>query len=412
MNNIVKKIILTTQKLWLGDKIVGQTKRSRREFLKQGRSLSLLLPVSLSPLALQVTNLHAQPTTHRSAPQRPIALAQIVDMSTTQQDVSKDFLIGSRAAWQEINARGGVNGHKVTHWTLETDGSPQSLQAAWSQVRDNPSCVMLFGSTADPLANQLNQILRNEKLAMAHVAPWLQSSSPENYTYTFPIFANRGEQIAHALKSLSVAGLRSIGVVFASETERTQSLRDVQNIAKVLNLDLQEQVATSNLREAGQKLSASSATVILFVGGTPELAQFSQGLEKLNQQRYIVALADVNLQTLQQMGSAKTIPIIVTQAVPVVSSALPIAREYRQALAKLFDEPPTPLSLAGYIAARYTYHVLLNINGPLSRTSVLDAFNKRQTTDIGGFRVVFDSNKRNSAYVTQSMLSANGRVIG
>jgi ABC-type branched-subunit amino acid transport system substrate-binding protein len=412
MNTIVNKIILTTRKLWLGDKTDVQTKRSRREFLKQGRSLSLLLPVSLSPLALQTTNLRAQPAIQRSAQQRPVTLAQIVDMSTTQQDISKDFLIGSRAAFQEINAQGGINGHKVMHWTIETDGSSQSLRAAWSQVRDNPNCVMLFGSTADPLVNQLNTVLRNEKSALAHVAPWLQSSSPENYAFTFPIFASRGDQITHALKSLSVAGLHNIGVVFASEIERTQNLRDVQNIAKALNLDLQEQVATSNLREAGQKLNTSSATVILFVGGTPELAQFTQGLEKLNQRRYIVALADVNLQTLQQMGSAKTLPIIVTQAVPVVSSALPIAREYRQALAKLFDEPPTPLSLAGYIAARYTIDVLQNINGPLSRTSVLDAFNKRQVTDVGGFRVAFDSNKRSSAYVTQSMLSANGRVIG
>lgn len=162
MNNVVRKIILTTRKLWFGDKADIQTKRSRREFLKRGRSLSLLLPVSLTPLVLQATRLDAQTTTQRSTPQRSLTLAQIVDMSITQQDISKDFLIGSRAAWQEINARGGVKGQKVTHWTLETDGSPQSLQAAWGQVRENTGCVMLFGSTADPLTHQLNLMLRSE----------------------------------------------------------------------------------------------------------------------------------------------------------------------------------------------------------------------------------------------------------
>ena len=46
----------------------------------------------------------AQPA---KAAARSVLVAQIVDTSPTQQDVSKDFLIGSRAAWQDINLKGG-----------------------------------------------------------------------------------------------------------------------------------------------------------------------------------------------------------------------------------------------------------------------------------------------------------------
>jgi hypothetical protein len=35
-----------------------------------------------------------------------------VDTSQEQQDVAKDFLIGSRAAWQDINLKGGLRGFK------------------------------------------------------------------------------------------------------------------------------------------------------------------------------------------------------------------------------------------------------------------------------------------------------------
>ena len=38
-----------------------------------------------------------------------------------------------------------------------------------------------------------------------------------------------------------------------------------------------------------------------------------------------------------------------TQPVPLVNSSLPVVRSYRETLARLFDEPPTPLSLAGYM---------------------------------------------------------------
>lgn len=33
-------------------------------------------------------------------------------------------------------------------------------------------------------------------------------------------------------------------------------------------------------------------------------------------------------------------------------------------------------------------------------------------SDVGGFRVAFDSRRRSSAFVTQSMLTPDGRVVG
>jgi hypothetical protein len=262
------------------------------------------------------------------------------------------------------------------------------------------------------VASQVNVLPSTDKLRIAHVAPWLQNSSVELDPHTFTVFASRDEQIAHALKSLSTIGLRSLGVVFPSDIERQQNLADLQRLANKLQLTLQEQVVSTHLRDAGQRLGPTAAAAILFVGGTPELAQFTQGLETQARQRYVVALANVNLQTLQQMGGAKTTPIIVTQAVPMVNSALPLVRDYRQTLAKLYDEPPTPLSLAGFIAARYTFEVMQGIPGNVNRASVLEAFSRRQAVDLGEFRVAFDAQKRSSVYLTQSMLGADGRIIG
>lgn len=63
-------------------------------------------------------------------PARPWVIAQIVDTTVQQQDVSKDYLIGSRAAWQEINAKSGLLGRAVKHLSIEADGSATSMRAA------------------------------------------------------------------------------------------------------------------------------------------------------------------------------------------------------------------------------------------------------------------------------------------
>ena len=167
-----------------------------------------------------------------------------------------------------------------------------------------------------------------------------------------------------------------------------------------------------DLSRLGHQLGASTPPLLLFVGGTPELVQFTQGLERQTRQRYVVTLADVNLQTLMQLGGTRSTSVINTQPVPMVTAGLPVVRDYRATLARLFDEPPTQLSLAGYIAARYTFSVLDGIDGALTRASALAAFRRRDAMDLGGFRIAFDAQRRSANFVTQTLLTSEGRVIG
>ncbi|MEO5661400.1 MAG: ABC transporter substrate-binding protein [Polaromonas sp.] len=346
------------------------------------------------------------------APSNSLVVAQLVDISRAHQDVSKDFLTGSRAAWQDINARGGIRGRRIEHLAMETDGTPAGLRTALDSVNDNPACMVLSGSVGDQLALQIAMISRQGGLNIAHAAPWLQNSSIEIDDKTFPIFAARQEQIAYALKTLSLMGLKELGAVYASAQDHSAYHLEVERIAAEMQVKLLSYHGDADLRLLGQKLTARTPAVLLFVGGTPELAQFTQGLEKQARQRYIVALADVNLQTLQQMGAARNTSVIVTQPVPMTNASLPVVRKYRETLARLFDEPPTPLSLAGFIAARYTFEVLNAVVEPLTRKSALAGFQKRASLNLGGFRVSFNARRRSGSYVTQSMLTLDGRLIG
>lgn len=349
-------------------------------------------------------------------PARPagtaIKVAQLVDNSAAQQDVAKDFLVGSRAAWQDIQARGGVRGRAVNHLAVEVDGTPASLRSALATLRDDPACLVLSGTAGAPLAAQVAAALPQESPAIAHAAPWLQDSGLAVDDRTFPIFATRQEQIAHALKSLMAMGVADVGAVYASEDEYRLHHADLERIAAALRLRLQDFRAAGELARLGQKLTPGTPAILLFIGGTPELVQFTQGLERQQRQRYVIALADINLQTLMQMGGARSTPVIATQAVPMVTAALPVVRSYRETMARLFDEPPAALSLAGFIAARYTFEVLREIEGPLTRQAVLAAFQRRAAVDVGGYRVAFDGRRRAGAFVTQSMLTVDGRVVG
>lgn len=376
---------------------------------------------SAAASAVMAGEVMAQPSSvspsRNSDGERSLVVAQIVDLTFGQQDVSRDFLVGSRSAWQDLNARGGVRGRTVRHVTIETDGTPQGLAAAWQTAHRQPECIALSGCVGNAAAAGLVTLQTSAGSAspLALVAPWLHNAVTDNEAETvFEVFPGHQIQIAHAIQTHASLGVKQIGVVFASAQVQHQSQAYVLQAAKSLGLQAQLLPLPGTEGPAANQLINPTQTIILFVGGTPELHAFTSKLiAPAGRQCFVVALADVNLQVLAQMGGTpKGISIIATQPVPLITSSLPVVRAYRAALSRFFDEAPSPQGLAGFIAARYTAEILGGISGPLTRASMLSALQRRADVNVGGYTVAYQGTKRSNAYVTQSMLTQDGRIIG
>ena len=347
-----------------------------------------------------------------SAPSAPESYAiasvtQIVDMSPLQLDISRDFLIGSRVAWQEFNARERARGRAIQHQVIETDGSARAVKAAWQAAVIDPTCVALSGCVGDTTAAAVATLQRTPgSNALPLVAPWLQREWSDSENSVFQAFPDYQAQIAHAVKSLAVMGVKQAGVVYATPELQKELSTSMTLAGSAQGLKLQVIDAS--------KRPASPPALILFIGGTPELHAFANLVGgKGGSHCYLIALADVNLQVLTQLGGVpRNVSVIVTQPVPTVNSGMQVVRSYRAALGKLYDEPPSQHGLAGYIAARYTAEVLATLGTSVNRASALAAFRKRADQKIGGFLIAYQGEKLSNINVTQSMLTSDGRIVG
>ena len=338
-------------------------------------------------------------------------VAQLFDTSMSQQDVSRDFMIGSRCAWQEMQQSNKTH-LNVRHRPLEVNGNAQQLESTLSSLIEDPNCIALSGTVGQGTARWVAQALERQTQGpgrLIQVAPWLHDLKPSSTSIR--AFASFEVQIGHALKTLSVVGLKEVGVVFANLQE--QSLYDpvLKRLSQQHQLQVRVYVAHQGYYQLGLDLPMDAPPVLLFMSGTPELAQFSKAAGKSNRHRYAIGMADINSQTLTQMGLGRNVPVVITQVVPVVNSALPVIREYRQALGKYFDEPPSALSLSGYISARVTQK-LLSQSGAHTRSQVAALASSRWSMDMGGYDIESDGQSLHKAYVTQSMVASDGRLIG
>lgn len=369
-----------------------------------------LLGATLGTLALAGSGLprHAEAQTAG----RNLRVTQLIDTSSDQQELSRDYSTGWQLALAEL-ARAGRTTLQLQ--TIQTDGSADALRRALERVRDDRSQVAMVGTVGERLASAAIVESRRMGLGIAHLAPWLAASHDDASEGVFPLFASREVQIEKAVQSLAQVGVKELGLVYPSPAAEQQFDPGIAAAARRLGLQTVRLTVPAGQDAAafGAALKPNSPAVLLFVGGTVELALFSQGLSRRGLQRYVICLSDVDVTTLLQLGPGKSTPLILTQVVPnPQSSQLPVAMAYRAALKVFYDEPPSPVSLAGYIAGRYAAEALGKLEGEVSRATVMASLQKLSAFDIGGFKIKLGAGQRGSSFVNQLLLQGGGRLIG
>ncbi len=349
-----------------------------------------------------------RPTT-RPGSSNPVLL-QCVDTSTDQQEISRDYSSGVRLALQASATR------LSDLRPFPMDGSEASLRSLLATLRSDPAVVGLVGTAGERLALRCAEAIRAEGLQIAHLGPWIADARFDDEPGVVKLFASREAQIRHALRSLETVGVRELGLVYATPALQQQVQADVQSAVRRIGVQPRDFVAPAgNVEQLVASLPANPPAIFLFVGGSIELARFVRGLAERKLHRYVVTLGETDLTTLTELGATGTVPVVLTQVVPNPQThTAPFAREYRAALKTLYEETPSPLSLAGFVVGRYTQALLAGADAsPITRTSLYELARRRPGLELGGYSIGFDAaSNRGSRYVTQVLLGRDGRLIG
>jgi hypothetical protein len=86
--------------------------------------------------------------------------------------------------------------------------------------------------------------------------------------------------------------------------------------------------------------------------------------------------------------------------------------DYRAALRRLYDEAPSPLSLAGHIAGLCALETCRRCGPALGRTALAAEVRRRAPMTLGGFRLDFNDGRRGSGFVAHTLLRPDGSLAG
>lgn len=398
---------------------------SRRSLLGLSCSMSGLAALSLA----SPTTLHAAPA--RSGPVSTQRMVQLVDSAAVQQELARDYTTGLRLAWAQRTAghagNAGAGGASALPQLVTVPVDLQRANAVSEVLRmigDDPTVVATVGMTGDALAVETIAAARQAGLHLAHIGPWMADGRHDNLPDVLTLFPSRSTQLRYAVTAVRGMGIDRITIVYPSQRELTLYAPEIGAASQSLNLKMSSLAppAGDSMAKAADlladQLSRQDSGLVLFVGASAELATLSQAMAKRGQRRFLLSLSDVDHATLQQMRLGQGVPLILTQVVPnPANSTMQVAVDYRATLKRLYDEAPSPLSLAGMITGLcalelYRRSGAATATGSAARAAVLAEVQRRTAMDLGGFRLDFAGNRRGSGYVTHTLLRADGTLLG
>jgi ABC-type branched-subunit amino acid transport system substrate-binding protein len=346
----------------------------------------------------------------------PLRLLQCIDSAGDQQELARDYAVGVQLAVQSVKRSGLLQGRELLVQQLSMEASPQGLQQLVQRLRDEPGVLGLVGTVGERLGLACIEATQQAGLPIAHVAPWIADVRFDEVPQVLNLFASRETCLRHALNSLESVGMRGVGLVYDSPATQAGARVDLDRALERLSLRVLSVVAPEQggVEALVTRSAAALPPVLLFVGGAIELARFARALSGLGLQRYVVSLSDADLTLLQQLGAAKTLPLVLTQVVPNPQTHQALfARDYRRLLDILYDDAPSPLGLAGFVAGRYAAELARRVLANPTRAAFFDEARRRPSVDIDGYPVRFGKDRsRGSSYVTQTMIHRDGRLSG
>ena len=342
---------------------------------------------------------------------RELTVGQVVDYAGPYGEASRDYVAGAKTYFDWVNSRGGVNGMRIRHDVVDAPDE-KAVKAATKQLLEERKVDVLFGYVGDDAV----EAFAEQPSAVALVGPLAGGDAPSNAAgrvfYTRPDYGSEVKQVVAHFRALQLTRF----AILRAPTE------DARRVARTLS----QVLGAQGLRAVGEvtlggspakdaaALAALKAQAIVVIADTVPAAEFVKRYRPLDPGGNIVALSMVNHRTMfELLGPKLAHGVMITQVVPnPLLAETPVQKEHLDAIRQFRDEPPSHLTLEGFLAAKALVEAVRRAGASPSRESILAALHKAGRLDLNGVVVDFTPKGRGeSAHVDLAMIRKNGSLL-
>ncbi|MDR2838034.1 MAG: ABC transporter substrate-binding protein [Azonexus sp.] len=357
-------------------------------------------------------------------PVKPIVIAQVSPTEGYLGFYTRQLQLGANAAFQAVNARGGIAGQPVRFVTVDDGADPKRSIEAYETVAAKASPVaFLYHVGPDSIVRLLeSRTLDKLKIPLLGTIPAIDAFRTPVRPYVFHLRRGEEAEIAAIARQLMTIGLSRLSVLYLDDPAGRGAVPIVEREIKAVGGSLVHSAAVAlgqNVSDAAiAEIAARRTQVVLLFMAAETAGQVVSKLRKAGNELPLYSVSYLDARTLVASAGARYARgVAISQSVPnPMKSVLPLAVEFRRDMAALTPPPPpeayTPFTFEGYIAARVLVEAVRASGKSAPSGRDVQAALENLNVDLGGLPVRFRADTHVGLhFIDIGMVRENGELL-
>jgi branched-chain amino acid transport system substrate-binding protein len=349
---------------------------------------------------------------------KTILIGRTAGITGPVAEAAKELGNGAQAYFDQINAKGGVNGRKIKMITMDDQFEPALAAANAETLIKKDKVFALFLTRGTPQNEAILPLLVEHKIPL--IAPSTGAAifhqNSASTRYVFNVRAQYQAEVAKGVDYFRENGIKDIALAHVDSAfgrdalegfKASMSRRDLgaTRIVKFENKNPNINALVDSIVELNPR-----ALILVSVGKTTQ--DIIAALRAKGSQSQILILSNNSRENFaKEMGDVGR-GVVISQVTPppkVHTNAL--VHEFRKA-AKAAGINYSYAAMEGYIAAKVLVEGLRQAGANPTREGLIDALESIKKFDIGGVLISYSpGNHTGSDYVDLTMIGKHGRLI-
>jgi len=353
----------------------------------------------------------------QAADEPVILFGQSAALTGPTSELGTGMKLGLDAAFNEINANGGIHGNMLELISLDDGYEPEAAIVNTRALIEDQQVFALIGPVGTPTSTAAQPIATEAGVPYIGAftgAEFLRDAEAlPNVINVRASYFQETEEMARRLRE--DLDFDTVSIFYQDDSYGRAGLVGLRRAAEIYGMEIGAEVSyprnTEAVKLALLDLRRAGAEAVVIIGAYQPASTMIRWARKLDYSPYFINISFIGSEALARTLGEDGEGVYVTQVVPFPEDiSLSVVAEYQTALRMTrSDATPSFVSLEGYLAGRLAAEGLRRAGPQPTREGFLEALKTSGEIDLSGFSLFYGmSDNQGSDQVYLTVIDENG----
>jgi branched-chain amino acid transport system substrate-binding protein len=324
---------------------------------------------------------------------------------------------GIKSYFDFVNEKGGVHGRKLELVTEDDQYESKVAPVATKKLIEQHKVFALVGYVGTPTGVAALPVLTEAKVPLVGMFTGAEVLRVPHNRYVFHVRASYYDETEKIVEQVLSTGGKKIAVFYQNDAYGQAGLKGVEIAMGKRNLKIAAlgtvERNTVKVEDAVKTINASQPDAVVMVSAYTSCAEFIRQMKKAGSGTIFYNVSFVGSKALSDALGKDGVGVAISQVVPFPwATSVPVVKEYQQLAGKAGFKDYNFSAMEGFLVAKVFVEGLRRTGKDLNREKFIDAMEKMNDVDLGGFFVGYSpKNHIGSKFVDLTIIARDGKFL-